>query len=568
MRLGWIILSFGTLALAQTVTLTPTPVSVAFTYQAGSDKLPSALTLAVKASAGTPSYTVAVGGRNTEWLTVTPETGRIPASLSVRANPSGMIAGKYQATISVSVTGVSSSPAVVPVTLTVTDPPPALVASTTTLNFAWPPQAVPPQTLKLTTTGGPISYVAVVSGATWLTVSPASGIALPGSPAQLRVSVDATGLAPQDKSYAGKITITTSGTTSTKTLSVNANLAVSPLKPNVSSLWPAAVKTGSPAATVTVRGANFFAATVFKAEGLATPLKTTVISSTVAWAVIPETSLASDGALRIYASNPAPGGDSLTSTLTVTSGAVVQAVVNAASGVAGVASPGMVVSLYGDGIGPPESASMIDADSDGYADSKLAGVTVTVNGIGAPILLVTQDRIDVQVPYEVLESDSVPVQVVNGAATANGTVRITATAPGIFTSDGSGIGQAAAFNHNPTTGAYALNSQAAPAKPGDTVVLYLTGEGDYAFSVSPRTGYLVTTSTLLPIPQLSPIPDVTIGGKLGTVTFAGPIPGSLLGLLRIDTVVPEGSTLGNAVPVSIKIGIANSQAGVTIAIKK
>ena len=571
MRASWLVavLLLGSLALAQTPTLTPAPLSLSFTYQAGSDKLPAAQTLAVKPSAGTPNYAVAIGGTNTDWLIVTPETGKMPAALSVRVNPSAMIAGKYTATISVNVTtGTSTGPAVVPVTLTVTEAPSTLTASTAAISFVWPPQTIPPQTVKLTTSGGPISYTAAVSGATWLSVTPISGIALPGSPAQLQVSADATGLAPTDKAYTGKITITASGNTVTKSLTVNVTLQVSPLKPEATSLWPAALKAGSPSTTVTVRGNNFYGATLIKLEGLATPLKTTIISSTVVLAIIPDTSLATGGSLRIFASNPPPGGDSPPLSLPVTTGVAVQAVVNIASGATGVASPGTIVSLYGDGIGPATNVGMRDEDVDGYADTLVAGVTVTVGGFPAPILLITEDRIDIQIPYEATVGEGIPVIVTRGETTATGVVRIAPTSPGLFTSDGSGIGQAAAFNVNPTTGAYAINSQAAPAKPGDTVVLYATGEGDYAFSVSPRTGYLVTSRSALPIPQLSPIPDVSIGGKLATVSFAGPIPGALLGLLRIDAIVPEGSAVGNTVPVTVKIGAETSQGAVTLAIKK
>ena len=90
-------------------------------------------------------------------------------------------------------------------------------------------------------------------------------------------------------------------------------------------------------------------------------------------------------------------------------------------------------------------------------------------------------------------------------------VKINLTAPGIFTADGSGTGQAAALNYNSTTGAYTLNSTTAPAKIGDTVILYLTGEGNYnaallTGAILTNTGFIIP-ATLSPLPQMSPLPD-------------------------------------------------------------
>ena len=90
---------------------------------------------------------------------------------------------------------------------------------------------------------------------------------------------------------------------------------------------------------------------------------------------------------------------------------------------------------------------------------------------------------------------------------------IAATAPGIFTADGSGSGEAAALN-NSSSGTITLNSAANPAPIGATVTLYLTGEGDYnpaTFLAATNTGYIIPAS-INPLPELSPLPTVTIGG--------------------------------------------------------
>jgi uncharacterized protein (TIGR03437 family) len=63
---------------------------------------------------------------------------------------------------------------------------------------------------------------------------------------------------------------------------------------------------------------------------------------------------------------------------------------------------------------------------------------------------------------------------------------------------------------------------------------------------------------------------VTIGGQAVDTTntnyYAGPIPGSMIGLLQINAVVPTGASTGVAVPVVITIGGNSTQAGVTLAV--
>ncbi len=171
-----------------------------------------------------------------------------------------------------------------------------------------------------------------------------------------------------------------------------------------------------------------------------------------------------------------------------------------------------------------------------------------------------------QVPYEVTPGAGVAVVLTNptdGPATYQ--LNVNATAPGLFTADGSGASGAAAVNVNQTTSAISLNTSTAPAYLGDTVELYLTGEGDYSPTLSPRTGLLIPP-TMSPLPQMSPLPTVTIGGATATVNYAGPIVGSILGLLQINAIVPASATTGTAVPVSVTIGGVTTQSNVTLSV--
>jgi hypothetical protein len=66
--------------------------------------------------AGSLSWTVS---DDAAWLSVTPGAGDAPTEIIVSANPSGLSAGEYTASITVTASGASGSPHTIPVTLTV-----------------------------------------------------------------------------------------------------------------------------------------------------------------------------------------------------------------------------------------------------------------------------------------------------------------------------------------------------------------------------------------------------------------------------------------------------------------
>jgi uncharacterized protein (TIGR03437 family) len=207
----------------------------------------------------------------------------------------------------------------------------------------------------------------------------------------------------------------------------------------------------------------------------------------------------------------------------------------------------------------------------GFVDTTLSNVSVTVDGKDAPMIYVSQNQVTIQVPYEVAAGSAKQVILTNGTqGPANAQVTIATEAPGLFTADGSGIGQAAALNYNATTKQFTFNSSSNLAKIGDTVILYLTGEGNYdttppLMGGTTDTGYVITTLPATP-PQSTP--TVMIGGVDATasIAYAGPVQSSVTGLLQINVKIPTGSSTGNAVPVSLTIGGSSTQANVTLAV--
>jgi uncharacterized protein (TIGR03437 family) len=231
------------------------------------------------------------------------------------------------------------------------------------------------------------------------------------------------------------------------------------------------------------------------------------------------------------------------------------AVENAASGASGAVAPGEIVTLYGSGLGPAQLVSATTG-ADGLYDSQLAGTTVTVNGIPAPILYTAASQVAAIVPYETTGGFAYIVATYRERAAAVFSFPIVAAIPGLFTLNASGTGQAATLNQDQS-----INSASSPASPGDVISLFETGEGQTSpFGIDGMPAITPPPAPILPI-------SVTIGGQTAKVIYAGGAPGEVAGLMQINVQVPSGVQTGNAVPVLVKVGGVSSQGGVTIAVR-
>ena len=217
-------------------------------------------------------------------------------------------------------------------------------------------------------------------------------------------------------------------------------------------------------------------------------------------------------------------------------------------------SAGEIVVLYGAGIGP--ATLTVASPANGVFPTTLAGTTVTFNRIAAPLLYVSATAVAAIVPYSMNGQVSADIRVnFNGRNTPINTVPLFPTAPGIFTADSTGGGQAAALNQNGT-----LNNVNNPAQIGSIVTLYATGEGQ----TSPG-GVDGKTASTAPYPApIQPV-SVTIGGFSAVVNYAGAAPTLVAGVMQINVQVPSGIAPGNSIPVVLAIGGVRSRQ-VTIAV--
>jgi uncharacterized protein (TIGR03437 family) len=169
-------------------------------------------------------------------------------------------------------------------------------------------------------------------------------------------------------------------------------------------------------------------------------------------------------------------------------------------------APGSLVSLFGAGLAPT-TAKAIGTP----LPLSLADTSVTVNGVVAPLLFVSPQQINAQIPLETLAGPATIVVRALGAVSAPVTVTVRAAAPGVFTD---GKGQAAVLNADGS-----VNSAKNAALSGSSVSVFFTGQGPVAVAVedgaaAPEGQAISATSTI----------SATIGSMPAEISFAGLAP--------------------------------------------
>lgn len=170
-------------------------------------------------------------------------------------------------------------------------------------------------------------------------------------------------------------------------------------------------------------------------------------------------------------------------------------VVNAASYKgAGTVSPGGISSLYdtvNNSLGPNPYVQNTSYDLYGNLPTSAGGVSVTFDGVLAPIYLAYAGQLNVQVPFEVAGKTTTQV-VVNyyGSKSAPVAVSVASAQPSFFTFTPAGTD--AIIQNFPD---YTLNSASNPIARGGVVILYGTGIGKLSYSVGTGQPGIVPPAT-------------------------------------------------------------------------
>lgn len=211
---------------------------------------------------------------------------------------------------------------------------------------------------------------------------------------------------------------------------------------------------------------------------------------------------------------------------------VVTAVTDAAAFSPDALAPGSLISIFGSGL-----AQGANSASATPLPLSIGDVSVTINGIVAPVLYVSPGQINAQVPNEVAAGSASLVVRAYGTLSAPKTITVKAAAPALFPVNGPG----------------------SPAAPGSSISVYFTGQGPVTAAVddgaAPATGTVVWAK--------GPT-SATIGGVAADVQFVGLAP-NFPGLAQIDLKVPTLApgtypvvvTIAGAVSNAVQIAVAN-----------
>jgi uncharacterized protein (TIGR03437 family) len=240
---------------------------------------------------------------------------------------------------------------------------------------------------------------------------------------------------------------------------------------------------------------------------------------------------------------------------------VVSSLNNAASLAATPAVPGSLMTAFGSGLAYGSGTTQPGSGPGNGAAATLFGLTMQIDGTDAPLLYASPTQANIQIPWEISGQTQATLLTTRNGVTQSMTIPLATYAPGLFTTNGDGTGQAAALivATPPVIAAPAGSFPGSrPIHAGEYLSLYGTGLGAVN---SPQA-----TNTLAYCCDSTPTtPVVTIGGATATVQFSGLAPG-LLGVYQVNILIPANAPTGSAVPVVLDIGGVASNT-VTIAIQ-
>ncbi len=210
-------------------------------------------------------------------------------------------------------------------------------------------------------------------------------------------------------------------------------------------------------------------------------------------------------------------------------------------------APGQLLSLFGEGIGAdPGTAALAQ---NGGLPTTLNGVSVTLNGVPAPILYASRNQLNVQAPFEILGKSSAHLAISNGAPAGTRDFGVVAMQPSVFASPVDSICGTTitsellpvALNPDGT-----LNGCGNPATPGSTVTLFVNGLGLAVGAL--QTGAIAAA----PATQFS-LPATTGGGSIVFESVSGVVNGVWAVRVKLDQGQPQSSGV-SIVQISLTIG--------------
>jgi uncharacterized protein (TIGR03437 family) len=524
-----------------------------------------------------------VGPGQGSWLLLASGAGTTPGNISVRVDPGMLGPGTYAGTVVITSPNAPTNYSI-PVKLFVLSGV-SVVSSPPLVNLAQLPGSTTAvsQTVQISASnGGALGFnvfASTNSGGNWLSATPAGAT----TPASITVTANSNGQLSQGM-YNGTVTIQMPGADNSP-FNIPVSLTIG--KVDTFTLTPTSVSfigtiggsnpqpqtvqvaASSPTSSITVStatatcGGNWFSVSPLSGTAPLTLTVTPNLSGVTGGATC-------TGTVTVSAPGFASAAFDVTLNAVTTNITKVQ---NAASFVFGTVSPGELVYLEGTNLGP-DTLVPLTLDAHGMVSTKLDDTEVLFDGQAAPLVYVSATKITAIVPYEVNGKQQTSIQVRHAGVVSTAIAQpVAATAPGIFTADASGTGQASAVNIK-AGGGFSYNGPACtsanpncvtePAPVGGVVSIYGTGEG--LVSPLPPTGSV--TGTTPPFPAIVAPVTIKLGGvplDPSDVLYAGPAPTFAAGVIQINFRIPQGYNPGPTF-VQVIIGNAVSNDHVTVEI--
>lgn len=411
-----------------------------------------------------------------------------------------------------------------------------------------------------TSSTNPASFqvsVQTADGGTWLSATPSSGNADGQTPGQITVTVDASSLSAGI--YSGEVEISMSG----ELRSVNITVIVEPPSASsLSALVSHATVNCSPAALALNENGlvnNFSVPAGWPAalnvqvnDDCGNAISNGSVTASFSNGDPPLSLRSTQGGA--YSSTWQPGNVSPQMTVTIqaqaaqlkTATAKLNGNINqnqnappvvAAKGIVntfnrvpvGALAPGMIVEVYGAGLATTKGNPGVLP-----LPTSFEGTSLIVGPYQAPLYYVSDGQLDVQFASELPPNQQFPViAILNGAISIPVMSDIAAQQLGVAAlDDGHTIAQ-----HGADSSYVTANS---PAKPGEVVVIYLTGMG--ATNPSVKSGQPAPTSE--PLARVTVPATVSLDGQAATVQYAGLAPG-FVGLYQVNFQVPKNAATGD-----------------------
>ena len=216
-------------------------------------------------------------------------------------------------------------------------------------------------------------------------------------------------------------------------------------------------------------------------------------------------------------------------------------IVNSASLTTGPAAPGSLVTVAGVNV---SSSSQLQPEGSAPLPTKLAGVEVFFDGLPLPLLSTGRSEIRAQLPYSLdtpsaaslyvrIEGEDGKVKVTNAVA-----VKLATASPGVFAFGGSEprSGMVLHAGVDPSSPGTPVTAEA-PARPGETVVVWTAGLGAVDDSDSPETLAAGESFAGPDAPVLHPV-TATVNGRLAPV-IAAQLPTGSIGIYQVRVALPQ-----------------------------